>query len=301
MRNLIAIFYLFAAFGAAQAAPSPVVVTLKEQRDYGYTLGDIVTLTIDIEAPYYYQLEKSFLPEPGPVTSWLELKSIRIDDSIEAADYRLIIAYQVFKSVSKTTRLTIPPMPIRFRVGTGSATAETPEWTFTYHPLISPETPDDRVLIQKELKAPRLDEKAPIRNAFYLLAAAALTLAYIAWVYGKIPFLERYAGAFGRACSELDKIAKQPYSDARYRKALQCFHRALNETSGETVFSERLSAFFDEFPAYAPVRSQTEKLFSISGDVFFADHPVEPEKMPLDEIRALCRLCRKIERGARWV
>ncbi len=297
---LIIIAPLFPNAVQAGNEASPISIRLEETRNAGYSLGDEITLIANIEAPYFYKLESALLPKPGPFSDWLELKSIRFYDNVSDFDYRLIITYQIFKGVKKTVNLSIPPLPLHFSYGGSDEQAEIPAWSFSYHPQIAPETPDNAVAIQKELPAPFLDNSGEKKWALIFLALILFLMIYIGWLYGKIPFLERYSGAFGKASRTLAEILREPYSEENYRKALQCFHHALNEINGGTVFYEQLDDFFQRYPAYMQTREQTERLFRISHDIFFAAAEIDPVKLPLTEIAALCQACRKIERGSRW-
>lgn len=283
------------------AAETPAVdIKLQGPRNFGYSLGDEITLTALIDTPLFYRLEDGFLPQPGPVNNWLELKSIHVDESPDGYDYKLTLTFQLFKAVLETTQLSIPPLPLRFHHGSETVEQPLPAWTFTYHPLLPSHQAMEQQPIQPLLPAPHLPDRHSQNIQGLLLALSGLAL-YLLWFYGKLPFLERYNGPFGRACQTLKKILRLPATEQNYRLALRQFHQAINETAGKTVFYEQLPMFFQRFPAYQPLQQQTEQLFQISQRVFFTGAAAPGETASLREIAALCQLYRKIERGGRWL
>lgn len=283
------------------AKSSPTSIDLQSSRNYGYTIGDEIKLTALIEMQNFYSLENSSLPQPGPVNSWLVLKTVDLEDATSGYDLKLELTYQIFKDVRKTIIETIPALPLQFSRGGESMMVELPAWTFTYHPLIPEQTQTDRIPIQPVLYAVHLDPGKHSSYVRFLIIILVAVCLYIAWFYGKIPFLERYSGPFGRACRTLKKLDNQNFSKQNYCEALQCFHKAINDTCGKTVFSEQLPEFFENHPAYQPARKQTEQLFRVSRQLFFSDAPVEREKISIQQIESLCLLYRKIERSAKWI
>lgn len=297
-------FYLWLLLylsGAMSASAANIQIELESPRNYGYSLGDKITQMAHIKTPLFYKLESGFLPAPGPVNEWLRLDSIESIQNKPGKDYSLAITYQVFKSVRATEELTIPPLPIRF-MHRGTPEIETlPPWTFSYHPLI-PKNKADRDIEPEPETPPRLIDATQHRRALtYLLGALSLVLFYIVWFYGKIPFLERYSGTFGKACRELKKLKKLPQSNSVTLQALQCFHHALNEMAGETLFAGQLPDFFQRHPKFLPLQERTEALFAISQQLFFAEAGSESPAISPAQVEQLCLLYRKFERSGRWI
>ncbi|GAB4255925.1 MAG: hypothetical protein Kow0065_04340 [Methylomicrobium sp.] len=289
---------LLFADSALAAKTGPVSIELDTPRAFGYSLGDTITLTAQIKVPLFYTLETGFLPQPGPVNEWLTIHTIEPITPAADKDYALAVTYQVFKSVRTTEELTIPPLPIRFLHRGETETESIPAWTFSYNPLIPATKADNRIAPEPELAPRPIDTNRHADNLSYLLSAIAALTLYIVWFYGKIPFLERYSGAFGVACRELRRLKKQPTSKENTLQALQCFHRALNEVAGETVFASELPAFFQREPKFRPLQEKTEALFDISQRWFFTDESPPIERAHIEN---LCRLYRKLERSPRWI
>lgn len=278
-----------------------IEIELDSPRNYGYSLGDKITLTAHIGVPLFYTLESGFLPAPGSVNEWLRLDSIESIPNKSGKDYSLAITYQVFKSVRATEELTIPPLPIRFMHRGNPETATLPPWTFSYHPLIPINKADRDIEPEPEVPPRLIDATSHHRALTYLLGVSSIILLYIVWFYGKIPFLERYSGSFGKACRELKKLKKLPQSKAVTLQALQCFHHALNELAGETLFAGQLPDFFQSHPKFLTLREKTEALFAISQQLFFAEAASELPAISPAQIEKLCLLYRKLERSGRWI
>lgn len=289
-------------FSAALSANATgITIELDTPRNFGYSLGDKITLTAHIDVPLFYTLETGFLPSPGPVTEWLRLTSIESIPPKPGKDYALAITYQVFKSVRATEELTIPPLPIRFMHRGKPESGSLPAWTFSYNPLIPASKADSLIEAEPESPPRLIGDETHSRRLTYLLAGLLLVVVYIVWFYGKIPFLERYSGAFGTSCKKIKKLKKLPPSNSVTREALQCFHHALNELAGETVFAAQLPDFFARYPKFSPLQKQTEALFAVSQQVFFGEAAGEIPEIGAEHIEKLCLLFRKFERRGRWI
>lgn len=281
------------------AKERPVTIDLQTPRDYGYTLGDRITIIARINMPMFYRLEINSLPKPGPINDWLQLIEATPVETQTDYDYALALTYQVFKSVPVATELTLPPLPLHFSYHGRSLIERLPAWTFGYNPLIPKNKTDAQIEPEPEMAPELMETDDPRRRLGYFVAAIATLLFYIAWFYGKAPFLERYSGAFGKACRTLKQLKKHPPSEETHRKALQCFHHALNELSGESVFAGQLPAFFQRFPKFAPLQEKTEALFRVSQQLFFNASPETPTSVDIEQIEALCLHYRKLERSLR--
>ncbi|MDO8844975.1 hypothetical protein [Methylicorpusculum sp.] len=294
-------FVLLMTGSAASSESSRIIVELEAPRAYGYSLGDKITLKTHIKTPLFYQLETGFLPNPGPLNDWLKLDSVELLDAQSGFDYALALTYQVFKSVDSATELTIPALPIRFSHTGTSETEHIPAWTFGYSPLLPKSKADAQIQPEPELSAVLISPDQHALRLTLLWTCAAIILLYIVWFYGKIPFLERYSGAFGQACRDLKKLKKLPPSQETSQKAMQCFHRALNQLAGETVFAAQLPEFFNRFPQFKPLQDRTGIFFQASERLFFSSHPDTKTMIAVEKIEELCLLYRKLERSRRWI
>lgn len=299
--QLICILLCLISSNASFAGTGPIQIDLITPHRYGYSLGDKITLTAQIKTALFYRLEIGFLPKPGPLNGWLELSAITDAQPAAGYDYALTITYQLFKSVPNPTELTLPPMPLHFKHQSESLIENVPAWTFSYTPLIPKSIADADLEPEPEMPPELLDNGALSVRLAYLLAAISVLSFYIVWFYGKAPFLERYSGAFGKACRTLKFLKKQPPAQQINLKAMQCFHHALNELAGETLFTQQLADFFDRHPKYASLQAPTEAFFKTSDKLFFNANAESSAAPDIIEIERLCLLYRKLERSSRWL
>jgi len=132
-----------------------------------------------------------------------------------------------------------------------------------------------------------------------MTAGILLIALYCSWRYDLLPFLQRHPRPFTRACRALKKLPGD--SDARsYRAALRIVHQALNETAAETLFLDRLDPFYEQHPAMAGLRQETEAFFAVSRKVFFGQtEESEQQEFPRERIDHLCRRYREKENSLR--
>src|SRR5690554_4997564 len=108
----------FLALSAVAQGAEPIYrIEPSAPRNFGYVIGDPVEYEILISVPENHALEAEYLPKPGTLTEWLDLRTINWTrtDSKGTAQYRLRLTYQVFKGVRQPEKLTIPALAIRFR------------------------------------------------------------------------------------------------------------------------------------------------------------------------------------------
>jgi mxaA protein len=276
------------------AAPPEPRVELAAPRDFGYVMGDLIEHRISVSVPEGYALETEFLPRPGAVADWLDIRGIEWERS--GTGYRLRVTYQVLKGVKDPERLAIPPLPIRFR-GADTLEAEAPGWEFVLSPIIPPKLPDEQVTVRAGFPPPT-PPIAAHRLRLAAFAAGALAVAlHLAGHYGFPPFSIRSGRPFARTRNELKRLAKKRPDPEVYRHALRAMHRALDETAGRTLLATHLDGFLQIRPAFVELRGDLERFFGLSQRVFFAaPHQPVPAEYPLGWLETLCRRCAMAER-----
>ncbi len=301
-------FYILTALLAALIIPSrlvlagPEAIQIETQaaRNFGYTLGDRFKLTAYIDTPLFYSLETGYLPKPGQITHWLELTKLNVDTDIKQHDYVLEFTFQVFRQTRETSSLSIPAIPLRFRYAGETINTAIPAWSFNYSPLL-PEVGNIATLPIQPLLPVKPLKQIHGERIFYLLFTLILICLYLLWFYGKLPFLERYNGPFGKACKIIKPQLNRSETEAVYQQILICFHHALDETAGETVLLAKLKLFFKQYPQFQPLQSDTEQLMAYSQQWFFDPHAAKTQRWPVEDILLLCNRYRKIERSGRWL
>jgi mxaA protein len=287
---------------ACTSDSSPVKkLSLYAPRSFGYVIGDKIQHSISMTVARPYELEKGFLPKPGPLNDWLELAGIdwKEEGSLTERRYELLVTYQIFKNVEAPQTLTIPALTMRAHDGDNSIGISTQAWSFSFAPLVSSAAQSG----SNPIRPPQAPLRLPLQPHLWMLAAMTagflLIAFYCAWRYDLLPFLQRRPRPFTRGCRALKKL--QGGSDTQsYRTALRIMHKALNETAGETLFLDRLNRFYEQHPAMADLCQETEAFFTVSRKIFFGrtDESVQQE-FPLERIDHLCRRYREKENSLR--
>jgi mxaA protein len=283
---------LFSPF--ASAVPPPRV-ELSAPRDYGYVMGDLIEHTLTATVPESYTLETGFLPKPGALDEWLEVRSVNWDENRANGEtrYRIRVIYQLFKGVRSPEKAVVPALPLRF-AGAEPLEAKAPAWEFTVTPLIPPQLADENVAIRGSLP-PAPVAAAPHRHRLLAYLAGALSLCGgLAWQkWGRT----HRARPFARARRELKKLLRSPASPERFRAAVKLLHRALDETAGGTLFAGQVDRFCASRPAFAEIREELAGFFALSRRLFFtAPEVAVPSDYPAERLENLCRRCAAAER-----
>jgi mxaA protein len=267
-------------------------------RNFGYVMGDLIDYHVLITVPESYALETEYLPKPGALDEWLDLRTVSWTktNAKDVAHYRLRLTYQVFKGVRQPEKLTIPSLPVRFQ-GQAPLEARTPPWDITIAPIIPPDIADEKVEIRESV----VPEPLPIlSHRLRLIAYLAGTLAVLpllAWRYGKLPFFTKTAPPFARTMRDLKKLSRKPADADAYRTAIKLLHRALDDTAGFRLFAGELESFLADHPAFAELRDELNHFFALSRQVFFTapDAPIPADSL-FSRLEALCRQCVLAER-----
>ncbi|MGZ8217647.1 hypothetical protein [Methylomagnum sp.] len=282
----------------ASAVPPEPRLDLSAPRDYGYTMGDLIEHTLTVTVPHPYALETSFLPRPGVLDEWLDVRSVdwRAAPEDGATRYRIRITYQLFKGVRGVESAVVPPLPLRFS-GPEALEVKAPEWPFTVTPLIPPNLPDESVAIRDGSPPEPLAMDSHWSRLWIYLAGAALVAGGLIW--RKLGGSRR-SRPFHRARRELKPWLRGPASPESYRAAARILHQALDETAGHAVFAGELDGFCAVRPAFAELRDELADFFGLSQRLFFtAPNAPVPADFPASRFVELCRRCIAAERAGR--
>jgi len=267
-------------------------------RNFGYVIGDPVDYDVLITVPEGYALETEYLPKPGALSEWLDIRAVswlKIANE-HGAQYRLRLTYQVFKGIRQPEKLSIPALPIRFQ-GPAPLETQTPPWELMIAPIIPPDVADDKVEIRESVAPEPLPGQPHRLRLIAYLAGTLAVLPLLAWRYGKLPFFTRVAPPFARTLRDLKKLGRKPVDADAYRTAVKLLHRALDDTAGFRLFAGELETFLASRPTFAELRDELDRFFALSRTVFFTapDAPM-PADYPLTRLETLCRRCVAAER-----
>jgi len=269
--------------------------SLSPTRDYGYVLGDEIHHAITLELAEGQSLERQDLPPNGPLNDWLTLRDSRVQplDGGARPRVRLDLAYQVFKGVRQPETVAIPPLSLRI-AGPPPHELKTPAWSFTLAPVIPPDLPDEQV----EVRDPLPPESADTNAAAKPLAGWLTGLASTGGLIGLRQYLRRRRVLpFARASRELRQILASGHDAETLRAAARTLHRALDQTFGETLFSNQLDRFCATCPAFASLRERLAEFLGWSQALFF--DPGAPVRLDAETrrwLRDLMERCLSAER-----
>jgi mxaA protein len=275
----------------ADEALQPVIML----RDAGYLLGDLMEERIDLPLPQGFRLDADSLPLPGRVAPWLEVRAAHELPGARAGSIGIAVTYQIFAEVEQTTRIPIPGFSVRLRDGKETRKVSIPEKSF----LLAASLPASLSDEDRELKPSPSAQALPVRGLVVALASALsgmlAGLAYLLWIYDRLPFLPRSPGPFARLWRRWRRRSRRGLSTQENTALLHDWHAALNESAGETLYASTLPRLFDDAPHLAALHEPIESLFERSWQYFYGTPPQAIP--PPEEVLPLLRAAALRERG----
>lgn len=274
-------------------------------RDAGYVVGDKLERTIILTVKKPYELIEESLPIVGyehryrGQVSGIELANISTEEESfsDRSVHKIHLTYQVFKSgrVAKPAILRGEIVKLRHNGKTEIRQVRFPSFNFRTSPLsvygevnlkneMSPFIPPFTISTAREYQI--------IKVAAGVLALSLLGLLYI---LGAHTWLPRMGGAFAKAYR---KVGHLPENAEGLQQSINVVHQAIHQVAGHSVFSNNIDQFLQEKPAYQPAKSEIERFFSLSRQVFFDTKTPLELGMPAKQwLRTFCRHMRDCERG----
>ncbi len=280
---------------AADAADGIKSVTVRASRDIGYFAGDLVKADVDLVVARDATLETASLPHPGPLTYWLDLKSIDAVQRGAGADrlVKLKIVYQEFYDALDARRMEIPTFAVFFRAGNGAFSIDIPAWSIGVSPLreVSPPPVDDpKDYMQPDRAAPEVEARRLWLGTLLAVLAALLSLLLLAWDRAWRPFRPRPRRALGDALRQMRKLMRQSDTDSAYLQALLILHRGVDQAGGRRVMAEDVPVFLEQHPNFQPAETNLRGFFAASRTAFFGSNVTAARRdFPLEAIEAATR------------
>lgn len=264
---------LSAALPASAAAAS---VSIHSARPFGYFVGDLIRVRVDISAAADATLSAASLPRPGPLTGSLDLKDVVVREASAGGGkiWHLDLTYQNFYVALDVRNIEIPGFAVGVTTPAGADTVKVPAWKVGVSPLreIVPERKeraDD--YLRPDVPALLVDETRPRTVAVALAAAASLSLIAVARDRGWPPFQRRPARIFSALARRLTANARRASGDEALRLAILEVHRAIDAVNGASLLAEDLPGFLDRRPEFAVLQPAMERFFAASSRRFFGD------------------------------
>ncbi|MFT3731893.1 MAG: nonribosomal peptide synthetase MxaA [Hyphomicrobium sp.] len=307
------------------AAAAIDAVNVYEPRTFGYFIGDTFERNVEVVTSGSTELFTAALPRPGPLTYWLDLKSIEHSERDDNARkvYDIKLKYQIFYSAIEATDLDVPAFPLKFKNPSSIApdatapstpedqaakySASVPALRLTISPLrnivlndLMPEkTKELSDILRPDASAHEIATASKMRSlavsALALIASALLLL----WHYAVWPFGKRAGRPFTQADRQIRDLMSYGTGDPSYREALLILHRAFDEAAGHRLFAEDASAFTRQHPRFANLAPRLKTFFESSRLYFFSDdHRAAEERFSFDNVKKLAGDLAREERAA---
>lgn len=280
------------------AAPLPRAIghfELQTPRPFGYWIGDQIQHRIVLETQAGVRLDLSSLPKQGAINRWLNLNRAAVESGSSGNSTVIELEYQVFYAPNEVKMLDIPGFALRFVRDGKTVEQAVPAWHFTLSPLKELAIRKDaggRYYMRPDARPAPLPSAAERFGLYAGLSLSLASAAYLAYLYGYFPAWPKRR-IFKRALAELAGLSERDMP-----RALAVMHHALNTLYGQALYKHRLDAFYRDHPEYLTAAGKIGWFFDFSNRVLFAGCR-EYGKREAGELRALCRLCREIERGSR--
>lgn len=294
-----------ALFGLALAAPGPASAQILDRsmqapHPFGVLLGDVFTLRtrVDVEKPF--KLDPSALPKPGPVTYWLDLRSVSTRESAGpngSTRYEIAAEYQTFYAPLEAIEQTVPPLKLVVtEPGGRRAEANGASWSFVTSPLrpIAATAGGGSAYSLRPDATPR---RPSLRRSEIVAASAGaatlIALALLAWSRAWPPFHKRPSRPFASAARAVARETSA--GEDGWKRAALSLHRAFDAAAGKRLLGEDLAAFLSGRPAFARLEPGIRQFFEASRHAFFGS-AASGSRMPAQELVALSRSLAAAER-----
>ena len=292
MRILVLLLFLVGCSGSEQTVVESFSVNTP--RPFGYRIGDEIPQQIIVQTPKDVELQAGSLPAIGKLSYWLDLKRVKVHktESPIGWRYELDMTYQVFYAPLEVKMLRIPGFTLQFSQYGKLTSQAIPDWVFTIAPLRELAVrKDEQGEYMRPVATPELLDTTTTQRGFYLgLLATALLSGYLAYLYGLIPQFKRRT-IFKRAWYRIRELQK-----AEMAMMLLIMHQAFNLVFGRPLFAAQLAEFLQLYPEYQSVGAQLHWFFNFSNRFHFAGGMIVVQS-DVQQLKALCQQCRKIEQG----
>lgn len=228
-------------------------IILRCDRDFGYFIGDVVSISYEVKLPDNFLISPESLPQAGqPVAQGIELREIKITELHKTPTliFLLELRFQIFRAFKDARNITLPAIEFFYgpKENLRQHKAELPQAIIKISPLCGPEEP----LLQPFFEPGSRSTTIPW---LIVLGGGFLSLTGLFWLGANIVNQRRFPSAFKKAIREIRRVKPEEYN-----RLLLIFRRALNEKAGQVIFAHNARKLFDVFPA---AESRSQKILEI--------------------------------------
>lgn len=292
---------------AAEERPS-ITARFETSRDFGYHIGDLIPLTLVIEAERGAVVDLESLPHRGQTVGPFEVRNVRIShvQTAGGSAYRIEFALQTFVPATAAAGVGFPPLDLRVAVaedrladgGYVYRTVTLPPSMF----FLSPTTTSPRALrANKGSVVPRagwLFWSSVSLGALSIATAGAMLARDLArWWHRRS--IERRSNAERRALATLGVlrtryVACEAMTPVLFVKLCGVLRRFLGEHCGIPARVETVQQIRERFSGHPLEKKIGEVLERCSEVIYDAHHPSPPDKERM--IREVTALISELER-----
>lgn len=266
----------------------PESVRVVPERNFGYTIGDVLTQHISLPDAYT-QTELHKLTTVTRVSTWLERQAASMTPS--ANGHRtLTLRYQIINAPLSIIGAALPELTLTPSSGEPVTIAA---WPFTLGPLTASVSRADLALadntiaivdgnpLQADRTLPPLDDSTPAARLRLALLLLALTLlSWTGWYFWRnyrdkvrLPFAQALHSF--RSCKQ-----RKPGNTDILWKAL---HHAFNQSAGTVVNTSTIDALIHTHDWLRPLEPRIRSFYTASAARHYA-LPPRDEPFPVEEL-----------------
>ncbi len=284
---------------AAVLAQEPAV-TVATPQHHGWWIGDVLPITATLRVDPGIDLDPSSLPRPGPVTYWLDLRSVAIErDAVEAGQRTIVLGleYQTFYTPLEPKEMTVPAVPLDFVGGGGARSSlELSSWSFVTSPIREIMEASTPAAMAPDSRLSVIDTFPAQMRAAGGLVVCLLALLALAWHHGIGPFARR-SRPLASAAGQVRRLMRKEQAES-YRAALLVLHRALDATFERRLLADDVGTFLARRPRFGGLGEELSAFFSASRALFFGAGDGEAHRrMPPQDLVRLANRLAAAERG----
>ncbi|PCJ30833.1 MAG: hypothetical protein COA90_08025 [Gammaproteobacteria bacterium] len=254
-------------------------LTANIDRAWGLSLGDNVTVTVDLTT-IENGIDSSSLPaEKARYGTWLYLKTI--DVSLE----QLAFQYQIVNVPLKNTLIESPTFDIKQANGQWLVI---PTTALTIGPSLAVTESAANISMKPDIEPSLISiEKQQQQRCLFIVIAGVAGLILLLWHFG---WKTKHRLPFSQAVHDLSRLS---WHSVTPDEAARILHTAFNRTADTVVVYGEIDTLIEQQAWLAPLSDEIKLFYQQSEQHFFARKSAqEPD---ITEVRKLAKACRAKE------
>jgi mxaA protein len=279
-------------------------VHVQTPRPFGYFIGDVIRLEVDIAVDAPFTIVPGSLPKPRSVNYWLDLRSVAVDDrgtGTNERSYRIALEYQTFYAPLEPRALMIPGFTVTMSDGSARIEAEVPAWPFLMSPMreIRPQPSRPAALLRADVTPPPASAAKAVVVAIGCGVAAPALFGVLAYYYAWWPFSRSRRRPFARARVAMRRALAGDMHGEGYLAGLVALHRAFDAAAGRSVMADDAKSFVVSAPTFGRLEPEIDRFFQASRRAFFGADPAGAmAALPPDALSTIAARLAAAERAA---